>query len=540
MPSSFLQLFTAALAAVPAVHGLELPELALGHSENALVYRQNANTTSPVVTSGASTVVIVDVQPAISTSTVYETQEITITSCPPEITSCPVSSMSVVTSIVAVSTTICPITLTTSYFSEITTSFSPVPAPSTPAVLSSSSILVLIFHVGVDFCLFIGTQLDKFGGIFLNHHGCVIFGYAHGPDHHAVYDSHDCFYFGSLVVLKHFHGFYLGIFFGVPVDFVIDHLPDLFHTGNKLINSHLLFPGLLGLLNVLGLFDGLVNGLVGGQQQQPFGSIDNCSIASRTTSTQITSSPSTTTSTLTQILSTQSVPVHSTAPFLNTTAVTSQIVSSPSTHSSSSARVVVSVVTSVITPVPAPALTSSSPAILSLSTTSTSASWIVVTLSSLPPAYTWTTPFSVPSSLIPTSLIPSSLMPIPSSLVLSVPVQGSPASSSNAAVPTSAPIPVGYSIIVPGSTTVVIPPPMVSSLAANISSYAPTGNLSTVPAPTSVPAVLSSIVAVPTISIAGKGNFTATTTPTAIYQGIGAKHSMSFMAMIALLFVLLL
>ncbi|KAI9869692.1 MAG: hypothetical protein M1830_005208 [Pleopsidium flavum] len=48
--------------------------------------------------------------PSYTTSTVYSTQEVTITSCAPTVTSCPASSTMVVTSVVAVSTTVCPVT----------------------------------------------------------------------------------------------------------------------------------------------------------------------------------------------------------------------------------------------------------------------------------------------------------------------------------------------------------------------------------------------------------------------------------------------
>ena len=46
----------------------------------------------------------------LTTSTVYSTNLITITSCAPTVTNCPASSTVVVTSVIAVSTTVCPVT----------------------------------------------------------------------------------------------------------------------------------------------------------------------------------------------------------------------------------------------------------------------------------------------------------------------------------------------------------------------------------------------------------------------------------------------
>jgi len=85
----------------------------------------------PVVT----TVVIIDVFPAISTSTVYSTREVTVTSCAESVTNCPARSASVVviTEVTAVSTTLCPLTLTSSYTSEVVTSMTPTPMPSSSA-----------------------------------------------------------------------------------------------------------------------------------------------------------------------------------------------------------------------------------------------------------------------------------------------------------------------------------------------------------------------------------------------------------------------
>ncbi|OAX84560.1 hypothetical protein ACJ72_01079 [Emergomyces africanus] len=47
-----------------------------------------------------------------STSTVFTTTMITVTSCAPQITSCPADSTTIITSTIAISTTICPITIT--------------------------------------------------------------------------------------------------------------------------------------------------------------------------------------------------------------------------------------------------------------------------------------------------------------------------------------------------------------------------------------------------------------------------------------------
>jgi hypothetical protein len=47
--------------------------------------------------------------PSSTISIVWETQEVTVTSCPPEITDCPAESVVVETSVVARTTTICPV-----------------------------------------------------------------------------------------------------------------------------------------------------------------------------------------------------------------------------------------------------------------------------------------------------------------------------------------------------------------------------------------------------------------------------------------------
>lgn len=70
-----------------------------------------------------TSIVIVDVIPAITTSVVFSTYEVTVTSCPSTVSNCPTLSASVITSFVPVSTTVCPVTLTSSHISEVTTSW---------------------------------------------------------------------------------------------------------------------------------------------------------------------------------------------------------------------------------------------------------------------------------------------------------------------------------------------------------------------------------------------------------------------------------
>ncbi|KAL1620341.1 hypothetical protein SLS54_006125 [Diplodia seriata] len=73
-----------------------------------------------------TSIVFVDVIPAVTTSTVFATYEVTVTSCPSSVTDCPTLSASVFTSFVPISTTVCPVTLTSSYTSNITTPCTPV------------------------------------------------------------------------------------------------------------------------------------------------------------------------------------------------------------------------------------------------------------------------------------------------------------------------------------------------------------------------------------------------------------------------------
>ncbi|KAK2859923.1 hypothetical protein FQN49_004580, partial [Arthroderma sp. PD_2] len=98
--------------------------------------------------------------PSLTTSTVYSTSQVTITSCGPEVTNCPASSTVVVTSVVPISTTICPVTDTepvpvptdapspsqsggipgqTGVPSETVNPTESTPAPTTPGTIVTSS-----------------------------------------------------------------------------------------------------------------------------------------------------------------------------------------------------------------------------------------------------------------------------------------------------------------------------------------------------------------------------------------------------------------
>ena len=84
-----------------------------------------------------------------STSTIYSTSEVTITSCAASVTNCPASSTVIVTSVIAVSTTVCPVTATETpiaYTATNSSLVSPIstasaagsyPSPSAPGVLPS-------------------------------------------------------------------------------------------------------------------------------------------------------------------------------------------------------------------------------------------------------------------------------------------------------------------------------------------------------------------------------------------------------------------
>ena len=71
-----------------------------------------------------------------TTSTVYSTQEVTITSCAATVTNCPAhpekqTETTVVTSVIAVSTTVCPLTVSPSHGYN-STAPPPPPPPSSP------------------------------------------------------------------------------------------------------------------------------------------------------------------------------------------------------------------------------------------------------------------------------------------------------------------------------------------------------------------------------------------------------------------------
>jgi hypothetical protein len=80
---------------------------------------------------------------SMTTSTVYSTQEITITSCAPTVTNCPAKSISVLTSVVAVSTTVVPVKATASPSSSVVAAAlggsSSVPLGTAPAGSSPSA-----------------------------------------------------------------------------------------------------------------------------------------------------------------------------------------------------------------------------------------------------------------------------------------------------------------------------------------------------------------------------------------------------------------
>ncbi|PYI02258.1 hypothetical protein BO78DRAFT_400662 [Aspergillus sclerotiicarbonarius CBS 121057] len=102
--------------------------------------------------SAAATTPVSTTPVRMTTSTVYATREVTITSCAPTVTNCPTNSVTVITSTIAVSTTVCPVTETssgsspakatsaesTSSVSLITTS-ARVPSGSAPVELTSHS-----------------------------------------------------------------------------------------------------------------------------------------------------------------------------------------------------------------------------------------------------------------------------------------------------------------------------------------------------------------------------------------------------------------
>ncbi|KAK5278140.1 hypothetical protein LTR16_008951, partial [Cryomyces antarcticus] len=103
----------AAAVAAPTVAAFRLPRRAGGLQGrtwdsygNEIGFANTSSVSSMAAGFVKTSVVYVDVQPAISTSTVYSTQEVTVTSCASTITNCPAHSTVVVTSVVAISTTI--------------------------------------------------------------------------------------------------------------------------------------------------------------------------------------------------------------------------------------------------------------------------------------------------------------------------------------------------------------------------------------------------------------------------------------------------
>ncbi|KAK1140818.1 hypothetical protein N8T08_009814 [Aspergillus melleus] len=98
-------------------HSIELPShtatppshqtSAHGHSSSVPVIPGHSTTHGGAVTSPAPSTPV-----RMTTSTVYATSEITITSCAPTVTNCPADSTTVVTSTIPVSTTVCPVTET--------------------------------------------------------------------------------------------------------------------------------------------------------------------------------------------------------------------------------------------------------------------------------------------------------------------------------------------------------------------------------------------------------------------------------------------
>ncbi|KAE9988166.1 hypothetical protein EG328_000122 [Venturia inaequalis] len=103
-----------------------------------------ADRSQAVVHRTLTSVVVVDLFPAVSTSTAYATSLVTILGCPPWETKCPVrhNSVAVVTLNTAVSTTVCPLTLTSSRFSsydtEVVSTLAPTP-PFLPTVSTTTT-----------------------------------------------------------------------------------------------------------------------------------------------------------------------------------------------------------------------------------------------------------------------------------------------------------------------------------------------------------------------------------------------------------------
>ncbi|KAK6001733.1 hypothetical protein QM012_002223 [Aureobasidium pullulans] len=99
-----------------------------------------------------TSVLVVEYVPAVSTSTVYQTTQFTIWSCPPDVTNCPLrsaTSLAMVTAIVGMSTTICPVTFVSTRVSSYTTPASTSYASSSPgATVSSASVISTTYSTG--------------------------------------------------------------------------------------------------------------------------------------------------------------------------------------------------------------------------------------------------------------------------------------------------------------------------------------------------------------------------------------------------------
>lgn len=90
----FLSTLAVAALAATAQAGSHLHQRHAHH-----YYRRNDNTTASASASSES----------MTTSTVYATSLITVTSCEPTVTSCPAQSTVVTTTVIPVSTTVCPV-----------------------------------------------------------------------------------------------------------------------------------------------------------------------------------------------------------------------------------------------------------------------------------------------------------------------------------------------------------------------------------------------------------------------------------------------
>ena len=85
-------------------------------NSTAMISPNSTSDSSSVATS----IVVVDVIPAVSKSTLYSYKQITVTSCQTESKQCTKALPDIVTAVVPVTTTMCPITWTISYVSDFT------------------------------------------------------------------------------------------------------------------------------------------------------------------------------------------------------------------------------------------------------------------------------------------------------------------------------------------------------------------------------------------------------------------------------------